>query len=155
MDAQKIGTFIQTRRKALGLTQGSLGEKLNVTDKAISRWERGVGLPDIQLLEPLAEALHVTVLELMRGECMEEASIPVEAADAVLTDTLTLAKRKKHGRVLLVFLCFAAYFVVFALRHDPKFYELGWLFWLEKVGLLCIVGLLLYASRKEDGCDVE
>lgn len=53
MDAKKFGTFIQTWRRELGMTQSLLAEKLGVTDKAISRWERGVGFPDISLLEPL------------------------------------------------------------------------------------------------------
>lgn len=56
MDAQKFGAFLQTQRKSLSLTQSQLAEKLHVTDKAVSRWERRVGLPDINLLEPLAEA---------------------------------------------------------------------------------------------------
>ena len=47
MDAAKLGQFIVQRRKEMGMTQLALAEKLNVTDKAVSRWERGVGLPDI------------------------------------------------------------------------------------------------------------
>ena len=59
MDAAKLGQFIAQRRKEMGMTQLVLAEKLNVTDKAVSRWERGVGLPDIGSLEDLAVALNV------------------------------------------------------------------------------------------------
>lgn len=57
MDNQKLGIFITELRKEKGLTQAQLAQKLNVTDKAVSKWERGVGFPDIKLLEPLADVL--------------------------------------------------------------------------------------------------
>ena len=59
MDASKFGNFISAQRKSLDMTQADLGKKIMVTDKAVSRWERGLGFPDINTLEPLAEALHV------------------------------------------------------------------------------------------------
>lgn len=55
MDNNKIGKFISNKRKELGLTQEELGEKLYVTDKAVSKWERGVSLPDITLLTELSK----------------------------------------------------------------------------------------------------
>ena len=66
MDVRELGAFIQKRRKDLGMTQGELAAKLHVTDKAVSRWERGVGFPDIKLIEPLADALQVSVQELLQ-----------------------------------------------------------------------------------------
>ena len=66
MDVQQFGMFLQQRRKERNMTQQDLAEKLHVTDKAISRWERGVGFPDIKLLEPLAEALELTLTELLK-----------------------------------------------------------------------------------------
>ena len=56
------------------MTQAELAGKIHVTDKAISRWERGLGFPDIQTLEPLAQALGISVLELMRSERQETES---------------------------------------------------------------------------------
>lgn len=53
MDAKMFGAFLAQVRRAQGLTQAELAEQLHVTDKAVSRWERGVGLPDINTLEPL------------------------------------------------------------------------------------------------------
>ena len=55
------------------MTQAELAEKIHVTDKAVSRWERGLGFPDIQTIEPLAQALGISVLELMRSERQEKA----------------------------------------------------------------------------------
>lgn len=60
MDNQKLGIFITELRKEKGLTQAQLAQKLNVTDKAVSKWERGVGFPDIKLLEPLADVETVS-----------------------------------------------------------------------------------------------
>ena len=71
MEAKKFGQFIAGIRKEKKMTQAELAGKVHVTDKAISRWERGLGFPDIQTLEPLAQALGISVLELMRSERQE------------------------------------------------------------------------------------
>jgi len=68
MDYFKIGRFIQERRKQLNLTQKQLGEKLNVTDKAVSKWERGLGCPDVSILGELSEILDVGIGEILNGE---------------------------------------------------------------------------------------
>lgn len=94
MDAKQLGTFIAERRKELGLTQVALAEKLHVTDKAISKWERGVGLPDIHSLEALAEGLEVSVLELMQAKKSEEEKISKVEVEEVLLDTIQLSKTR-------------------------------------------------------------
>lgn len=68
MAPKVFGTFIAKRRKEKNMTQADLAEKLNVTDKAVSRWERGIGFPDINTIEPLASALEISVPELMKSE---------------------------------------------------------------------------------------
>jgi transcriptional regulator with XRE-family HTH domain len=65
MDKYKFGEFIYTQRKKLGFTQEELGRKLKVTNKAVSKWETGETLPDIQLLPELASVLNVTIDELL------------------------------------------------------------------------------------------
>jgi transcriptional regulator with XRE-family HTH domain len=80
MDAQKFGAFIASIRKEKNMTQAELAQKIRVTDKAVSRWERGLGFPDINTLEPLAEALGISVLELMRSEKLAEPIITNEEA---------------------------------------------------------------------------
>ena len=68
MDAKVFGQFIAQTRKEKNMTQADLASQINVTDKAVSRWERGLGFPDISTLEPLAKALDLSMLELMRSK---------------------------------------------------------------------------------------
>ena len=68
MNNVKVGQFISEKRKALGMTQQELAEKLQITNKAVSKWETGDGMPDIQLLKPLSTELGVTVDEILNGE---------------------------------------------------------------------------------------
>lgn len=63
-----MGMIIARLRKAQGMTQAELAEKMQVTDKAVSKWERDLSCPDIQSLPRLAEILGVSVEELMQGE---------------------------------------------------------------------------------------
>lgn len=96
MDVQKFGSFLQSQRRTLGMTQQQLAETLHVTDKAVSRWERGVGLPDINLLEPLADALDLSLTELIRSEKMESETLTRDAADAAVAETLALAQKRRQ-----------------------------------------------------------
>lgn len=68
MDKGKTGRYIAARRRAAGLTQEQLGELLGISYKTVSRWERGVYMPDIEMLEALAKAFSVTVDEIIAGE---------------------------------------------------------------------------------------
>lgn len=66
MDYEKIGKFIYQLRKEKKLTQKDLAESLSVTIQAISKWERGLGCPDVSLLRPLSEELGVSISELLK-----------------------------------------------------------------------------------------
>lgn len=68
MDQEKIGKFIQKLRKEKELTQQELANKLNVTDRAVSKWETGRGLPDLSIIKPLCEELDISINELLSGE---------------------------------------------------------------------------------------
>lgn len=70
MNSYVTGMTIKVLREKRGITQAALGDQLGVSSKAVSKWETGKGLPDIALLQPLGEALGVSVIELMRGECI-------------------------------------------------------------------------------------
>ena len=73
MNISQIGRFISQRRVTLGLTQAQLAQRLDVTDKAVSKWERGKSLPDVALLSRVAAELRVSVVELLSGEPMNVA----------------------------------------------------------------------------------
>lgn len=80
MEKRTIGGFISVLRKANGLTQKQLAEKLNVSDKAVSRWERDEAMPDLSLIPVLAEIFDVTSDEILRGERRNtESTFPTEA----------------------------------------------------------------------------
>ncbi len=68
MNNIKTGDLIRKLRKEKNMTQKDLAEKLHITDRAVSKWERGICAPDISLLEPLSEILDVTIIELISGE---------------------------------------------------------------------------------------
>ena len=68
MDQIKIGKFIAERRRNVNLTQMQLSEKLGITDKAISKWERGISLPDTSIMLELCDILGISVNELLNGE---------------------------------------------------------------------------------------
>lgn len=103
MDAKKFGTFIATLRKENNMTQVELAQKLQVTDKAVSKWERGLGFPDINTIEPLADALGVSVLEIMRSERIAETEITQDTASAALTDTFELVKLQRKAERKSIF----------------------------------------------------
>ena len=68
MNQIKIGKFISSQRRSINLTQAALAEKLGITDRAVSKWERGKGLPDVSIMIDLCEILGITVNELLSGE---------------------------------------------------------------------------------------
>lgn len=112
---EKFGAFINERRRALGLTQKELGERLFVSDKTVSKWERGASLPNIALLQPLADTLEVSVSELLNGERIAPP-LAAEQADDIVASALALSLQdlasRQRRRWLILFL--AACVVVIA-----------------------------------------
>lgn len=72
MNQEKIGKYILLKRKNLNLTQKDLGDELGVSDKSVSKWERGVCLPDISLFDKLCNVLKISITELLKGEDIED-----------------------------------------------------------------------------------
>lgn len=96
MNKERLGNFIGGERRSLGLTQKDLAARLHVTDKAVSKWERGMSYPDVTLLEPLAAALDLTVEELMA--CRRQA---VKGAEETMQNLLDISRdsvRKERRR---------------------------------------------------------
>ena len=98
MDNQKFGRFIRDLRKKANMTQKELGEKLNVTDKAVSKWERGLGFPDITIINLLAETFGITASEVLNAEIGKKDTIDVEKAVQEAVEKVTKEKEKKENR---------------------------------------------------------
>ena len=102
MNKERLGSFIGERRRELGLTQRELAERLHVTDKAVSKWERGLSYPDVTLLEPLAAALGLGVEELMacrRQAVYDGEEDPMKNLLTISSDSLRRERRRSWGRM--------------------------------------------------------
>lgn len=71
MNCSEAGALIKKRRTELGLTQKALADKMNISDKTISKWERGLGFPDVNLISELSEILSVSIESLILGKCTQ------------------------------------------------------------------------------------
>ena len=84
MDQIKIGRFIAATRKGLNMTQRQLADALDISDKTISKWECGKGLPEVSLMLPLCNALQISVNELLTCERISETDYPKKAEDNIM-----------------------------------------------------------------------
>lgn len=100
MNNKKTGEFISTTRKELGYNQKDLAEKLNITDKAVSKWETGRSAPDVSMLIPLANVLGVSVTEILQGERISQEEIHT-ASNEMLVKTLKKSKSKLMIAIIL------------------------------------------------------
>ena len=112
MEPTRISRFIAERRKALGLTQRQLAEQLSVSDKAVSKWETGRGLPDVLLMPPLCAALGITVNDLLSGERVGEGDYRKKAEENMMElmrenaeNKLRMAQSLTCGAVTIVAVC--------------------------------------------------
>lgn len=110
MNAKKMGSFIAERREELGLTQALLAEKLNITEKAVAKWEKGADFPDLNRVEDLAEELDVSLLELMQARRSDKEKISTQDAEQVIRNAIQLSKpegliTKKVGGIILLVFC--------------------------------------------------
>ncbi len=71
MNCSEAGALIKKRRTELGLTQKALADKMNISDKTVSKWERGLGFPDVNLISELSEILSVSIESLILGKCTQ------------------------------------------------------------------------------------
>ena len=99
IDKEKFGQFIAQLRKEKGLTQKDLAEKLFVSDKAVSKWETGMHLPDITVLTPLADILGVSVTELLQGKRLESETVEKDAVDELLRQALAMNEKEQANRL--------------------------------------------------------
>lgn len=104
MDQVKTGKFIQKMRKEQQLTQRQIADKLNISDKTVSKWETGNGLPEVGLMLPLCSLLHINVNELLSGERLVEQKYQ-EKAEMNIMDLLKEKAEAKRKIVILIVQC--------------------------------------------------
>lgn len=114
MDQVKIGKFIANLRKEQNLTQCLLAEKIGVTDRAVSKWENGRGLPDVSYMKKLCEILEISVDELLSGERIPEEK-RINAKEKNIIDLLLQRELEMKKRHFLEKLCAATIFVAIVL----------------------------------------
>lgn len=154
MDAKVFGQFIATARKEKQMTQADLAKILGVTDKAVSRWERGLGFPDINTLEPLAAALGVSVLELMRSEKVQMEERENSLSDGEMTKIMQSAaemvrKNQRQDRIS-VWLGGVVLAAVTAIVKISGHGSIGGGLIVGAFAALLAVGLYLFAGSGED-----
>lgn len=96
MDQIRIGKFIAAARKAHGMTQKQLAERLLISDKTVYKWERGKGLPEVGLMLPLCELLEITVNDLLSGEKISENNYQKKAEENMMSLMQENQENKKH-----------------------------------------------------------
>ena len=94
MDQIKIGRFIAERRKAQKMTQKALAEILRISDKTVSKWECGKGLPELSLMKPVCDALQITVNDLLSGTIVS----PVEYQTKAEENMMALIKENSENK---------------------------------------------------------
>lgn len=114
MNQEKIGKFIAQCRKEKNLTQSQLAERLNMSDKSVSKWETGKGMPDSSIMLELCNCLDINVNELLTGERLKEEEYQEKANENIIKITKEAEKNKKIKNktiiitiIILIFLCLA------------------------------------------------
>ena len=116
IDPRATGPLIAERRKELGLSQAELANRLHITDKAVSKWETGRSLPGVDSLEPLAEALGLSVSELLRGQRLTPEELPKTAGEQVV-DGLRKSRLRLWQGVIAALLAVALVYGVYCGYH--------------------------------------
>lgn len=110
MDQEKIGKFLKKLRLDKNLTQDQLANKLNVSDKTISKWENGRGLMDISFLKPLSEILEVSILEILNGERISYDNIADKSGE-IIENTLIFNKKELQLQKLKIIFSMSISFI--------------------------------------------
>lgn len=144
MDLLKIGKFIAERRKAKELTQLQLAEKLNITDRAVSKWETGKSLPDSSIMLELCKELEITVNDLLSGEVVTMEDYNKEMEKKLVEMVKEKEKADKHLLRLEVVIGVLSVFILLAMSIIASYLPMEeWLrIVLVFVGLIpCLIGV--------------
>ena len=154
MDQSKIGRFIADRRKAQGMTQMQLAERLGITDRAVSKWETGRSMPDASVMLALCGILKITVNDLLCGEAVSMENYKDRTEENLLemvrakeaADRRLLSLEVVSGVVSVLFLfAMIAVGTVFMTMGQPQ-----WMFFVPvAAGMIQFIAVALYALRIE------
>ena len=114
MDLVKIGKYIAEKRKALGMTQKQLAEQLGMSDKSVSKWERGVCLPDVSVYLELCKILGITINEFLAGEDISEENLTEKSEDNLIQVAKDSKHRQKHLKGMIAVLALTAVLAIAA-----------------------------------------
>lgn len=131
MDLIKIGKYIAFKRKEQGLTQKQLAEKLNMSDKSVSKWERGICLPDVSVYLELCKILDISINEFLAGEDIIEENIEQKAEENILKITKDNKNKQKYLKkiikllivMLVVFIFITSIFIYKKLTQPQNYIE--------------------------------
>lgn len=141
MDQIKIGKFIAQMRKEQSLTQRRLADLLGISDKTVSKWECGNGLPEVSLMLPLCEVLHISVNELLSGQRLTASEYKTRAEENMMNLMQERVESRKKIILSAIVVCLALLsgVTLFVLSDAP---EMGvWVrVLLIAIGLVVIVG---------------
>lgn len=150
MDAKEFGVFIAQCRKQAKMTQSELAEKIHVTDKAVSRWERGIGFPDINSIEPLANALGISVLELMKSEKMDNNCYLEEEAIELMKSSAEVAMKNRKQESTATILAVFTTIVIAVLSWIAGFGNIGGSLFFGALVSVAEIGIYYYMDNRED-----
>ena len=102
LDQEKTGNYIAEKRKQLGMTQKQLAEQVGLTDKAVSKWERGKSVPDSAMIADLCRILHISVNEFLSGEDIQKESYPDKAEENMKGLMKEHNSQKKNSKLIIV-----------------------------------------------------
>ena len=130
LNAQKTGSLIAAIRKEQNRTQQDLSNELGVSSAAISKWERGIGFPDVSLIEPLATSLGITIAELFKGERIENGDANEYEnllSDVVKVSKNEISKKKKISNWIIAITVAVLYLLISIITQK---WEITWMVWI-------------------------
>ena len=107
MDLVKIGSYIAEKRKKLGMTQKQLAEKLGKSDKSVSKWERGICLPDVSVYLELCEILGISLNEFLAGEDIEVTNVEKKSEDTLIQISKDSSHKQRYLKKIIAILLIA------------------------------------------------
>ena len=158
MDNIRVGRFIAEKRKEKNLTQKMLAEKIGVTDKAVSKWERGLSCPDVSLLIPLSEELGVSITEILNGASIDKMEIGL-SDDIVVSSVQRYAKhtsrkaRKTFLIVTIICILFLASIYMYGKEMEKRNHiDMDLTNLLSEIELSFDYGQEFLSSKNEEAC---